>query len=114
MSPAASSPAVLCLAHLAWDFVWQRPQHVLSRLAERYPVAYVNEAWLGVGVWQPQLRLVERTATLNAWQPSFPDDGARVSRQRELVTSGSWDGIVAAMRAAIETALTQTATAERS
>jgi len=33
---------ILCLSHLRWDFVFQRPQHLLSRLAARYPVVFVE------------------------------------------------------------------------
>lgn len=31
-------------SHLRWDFVWQRPQQILSRLAQRYPVLFVEDA----------------------------------------------------------------------
>jgi glycosyltransferase involved in cell wall biosynthesis len=30
-------------SHLRWDFVWQRPQQIMSRLARRRPVMYVEE-----------------------------------------------------------------------
>ena len=47
-SPAltTASGAVLdlvCFAHLHWDFVWQRPQHLLSRFAQIGRVFYVEE-----------------------------------------------------------------------
>jgi len=35
--------AILCLSHLGWDWVWQRPQQILTRLAAHYPVVYINE-----------------------------------------------------------------------
>jgi dTDP-4-dehydrorhamnose reductase len=34
---------LVCFSHLRWDFVWQRPQHLLSRFAERMPVVVVEE-----------------------------------------------------------------------
>ncbi|MFL5929137.1 MAG: UDP-galactopyranose mutase [Gaiellaceae bacterium] len=34
---------VLCLSHLRWAFVWQRPQHLMSRCAETHRVLYVEE-----------------------------------------------------------------------
>jgi UDP-galactopyranose mutase len=34
---------LVAFSHLRWDFVWQRPQHVLSRLAKEMPVLYVEE-----------------------------------------------------------------------
>ncbi len=35
--------AIVCFSHLRWNFVWQRPQHLLSRLAQRLPVYVVEE-----------------------------------------------------------------------
>jgi UDP-galactopyranose mutase len=35
---------VVCLSHLRWDWVWQRPQHLLSRCARSRRVFYVQEA----------------------------------------------------------------------
>jgi UDP-galactopyranose mutase len=35
--------ALVCFSHLRWSFVWQRPQHVLSRFAESRPVYVVEE-----------------------------------------------------------------------
>ncbi|MBZ0290394.1 MAG: glycosyltransferase family 1 protein, partial [Anaerolineae bacterium] len=34
---------LICISHLRWDFVWQRPQHVLSRLARQYRMFFVEE-----------------------------------------------------------------------
>ena len=47
--PLASQPAGISDApfivhsHLRWDFVWQRPQQILSRLAQRTHVLFVEE-----------------------------------------------------------------------
>lgn len=35
--------AIIVFSHLRWDFVFQRPQHLLSRLAARYPIVFVEE-----------------------------------------------------------------------
>jgi UDP-galactopyranose mutase len=40
--PAQQQP-ILCFSHLRWDFVFQRPQHILSRLAAQRRVYYVEE-----------------------------------------------------------------------
>jgi UDP-galactopyranose mutase len=37
------SPALLVFSHLRWGFVYQRPQHLLSRLAKRWRVTFVEE-----------------------------------------------------------------------
>ncbi|MDQ2652202.1 MAG: hypothetical protein M3Z20_04070, partial [Chloroflexota bacterium] len=34
---------LVAFSHLRWDFVWQRPQHVLSRLSREMPVLFVEE-----------------------------------------------------------------------
>ena len=39
-----SSRDLVCYSHLRWDFVYQRPQHVLSRFAREGRVFYVEEA----------------------------------------------------------------------
>lgn len=36
-------PLLLCLAHLRWSFVYQRPQHEMVRFAEHYNVLYCEE-----------------------------------------------------------------------
>ena len=48
LSDAAGSLApvdrpIIVQSHLRWDFVWQRPQQLLSRLAEDRPVLFVEE-----------------------------------------------------------------------
>lgn len=36
-------PDVVCLSHLRWGFVYQRPQHLLSRFAKYGRVFFVEE-----------------------------------------------------------------------
>ncbi|MFJ4585739.1 glycosyltransferase family 1 protein [Pseudomonas moraviensis] len=36
-------PTLVCLSHLRWGFVYQRPQHVMSRLAKHYDVVFFEE-----------------------------------------------------------------------
>src|SRR3712207_896024 len=37
------APLLVCFSHLRWDFVWQRPQHLLSRAAKHYRVIFIEE-----------------------------------------------------------------------
>jgi UDP-galactopyranose mutase len=41
--PAHDSLDVVCLSHLRWDFVFQRPQHLLTRCARTHRVFFVEE-----------------------------------------------------------------------
>lgn len=67
---ASDQPDLICFSHLRWDFVYQRPQHLLTRCAKARRVFFVeepmpapNNTWKldisqrGCGVWVvvPQL-----------------------------------------------------------
>ncbi len=43
ISRTASRPILLCLSHLRWNFVYQRPQHLMSRFAQEYRVLFWEE-----------------------------------------------------------------------
>jgi hypothetical protein len=36
-------PTLLCLSHLRWGFVYQRPQHLMSRFAQDYDLLFWEE-----------------------------------------------------------------------
>src|SRR4029079_17887182 len=40
---AARQHPLIVQTHLRWDFVWQRPQQLLSRLARTAPVLFIEE-----------------------------------------------------------------------
>lgn len=83
LEPASPGiPDLVCFSHLRWDFVYQRPQHLLSRCAQTRRVFFVEEPiaspdgsyWLDIsrrecGVWiavpyLPQDLSEERTHAL--------------------------------------------------
>ncbi|HWT31500.1 MAG TPA: glycosyltransferase [Propylenella sp.] len=41
----STSTLLICFSHLRWGFVYQRPQHLLTRAARHYRVLFVEEAW---------------------------------------------------------------------
>ena len=43
MAPSRSQCTLLCFSHLRWHFVYQRPQHLMSRAAQNYQVFYFEE-----------------------------------------------------------------------
>ncbi|RYD97765.1 MAG: hypothetical protein EOP50_05455, partial [Sphingobacteriales bacterium] len=55
---------LLCFSHLRWNFVYQRPQHLLSRASRQYRVWFWEEpvcddhAWLEVRPVNPNLHIL--------------------------------------------------------
>ena len=49
LSHDRAMPDLICLSHLRWDFVFQRPQHLLTRAARGQRVFYVEEPLYGDG-----------------------------------------------------------------
>jgi glycosyltransferase involved in cell wall biosynthesis len=45
--PSAGHEDIVCFSHLRWDFVYQRPQHLLSRAARDRRVFYIEEPRAG-------------------------------------------------------------------
>ncbi|WP_019947478.1 glycosyltransferase family 1 protein [Hymenobacter aerophilus] len=73
--PAAYSlPDVVCFAHLHWDFVWQRPQHLMSRFAQQGRVFYVEDAFYhNDNHVAPHLEIKERQQGLKVVVAHLPD-----------------------------------------
>jgi UDP-galactopyranose mutase len=67
----ARSLDVVCLSHLRWNFVYQRPQHLLSRCAQTRRVHYVEEPLIEPGA-RPHLRTSESDG-VTVIVPVLPD-----------------------------------------
>ncbi|HWJ07093.1 MAG TPA: FAD-dependent oxidoreductase [Steroidobacteraceae bacterium] len=59
--------ALLVFSHLRWNFVYQRPQHLLSRLARHFRVIYVEEPLHHDGA--PALEVVEADRGVTVLRP---------------------------------------------
>ncbi len=55
------------LSHLRWTFVWQRPQHIVSRLASRRRTWFVEEPWAVDGLDEPRLRTEQHGDVTRVW-----------------------------------------------
>ena len=71
MLPPGGTTDLVCFSHLRWDFVYQRPQHLLSRSAKTRRVFFVEEPVFG----NCSMRLVVREAEpgLHVVVPHLPD-----------------------------------------
>ena len=72
---------LICLSHLRWNFVYQRPNHLMSRCAKERRVFFVEEPLNGVET--PDLEISEVEPNLYRVTPhlpsSFRDDQRRIS-----------------------------------
>jgi len=53
---AQTQPDLVCFSHLRWDFVFQRPQHLLTRCARDGRVFFVEEPIFGNGSMRLEVR----------------------------------------------------------
>jgi UDP-galactopyranose mutase len=72
------SPLVV-FSHLRWDFVFQRPQHILSRLAATRPVLFIEEP-------------VPSSDGVDRWEFTSPTTGVTVCRPHTTVAGGGFSG----------------------
>ena len=59
-------------SHLRWDFVWQRPQQILSRMAETRPVLFVEEPLLLDDVRAERLEITQPSPNVYRAVPRLP------------------------------------------
>src|SRR6185436_13717958 len=74
---------LVCLSHLRWDFVYQRPQHLMSRFARERRVFFFEEPVWGDQGSQPRLEVGERPGGVQVAIPHLP--GGLSPRQAEAV-----------------------------
>src|SRR5919106_3777637 len=68
---ANEKPDLVCFSHLRWDFVYQRPQHLLTRCARERRVFFVEEPIFGNGSMRLDIR--EADAGVRVVVPHLPD-----------------------------------------
>ena len=77
---------LVCLSHLRWNFVYQRPQHLLSRCARERRVFFVEEPERGEGPARLQVsRGEDGVWVVVPWLPEGLDQAAGWAVQRELL-----------------------------
>jgi glycosyltransferase involved in cell wall biosynthesis len=79
------APLLVCFSHLRWDFVWQRPQHLLSRAVKHYRVIVVEEPIFKPSV-DAHIEISHRPGGIVIAVPVLPEGTKDVVRaQRKLV-----------------------------
>lgn len=83
-------PDLLCFSHLRWDFVFQRPQHLLTRCAGQRRVFYVEEPiYDGTIVRRVDLSIRGGVLVVTPHLPAGADEKSSVAPLRRLI-----DGLV--------------------
>ncbi|MDO9710775.1 glycosyltransferase [Paracraurococcus lichenis] len=92
LSHAPRQPLLLCLSHLRWNFVFQRPQHLLTRAARDHEVVFLEEPVFRPGTG-PLLELRRVPEGVTVAVPVLPEglpEQAVIAAQRRLL-----DGLLA-------------------
>ena len=89
LSVGATAPhtkAMICFSHLRWDFVFQRPQHLMSRFASEMPVIFWEEpVEIGPGE-TPSLHVrdADSFANIRIIVPHLPEGMSEDAREATL------------------------------
>ncbi|MBU8542508.1 MULTISPECIES: glycosyltransferase [Roseomonadaceae] len=82
-----SSSTIICLSHLRWDFVFQRPQHLMTRAAQNHDVIFFEEPIFQPGIL-PRLDLSPREGGVIVAVPMLPEglpQNMVVGQQRSML-----------------------------
>lgn len=71
LNAGQNNPDLICFSHLRWDFVYQRPQHLLKRCARERRVFFVEEPIFDNG--SMRLEVHEREKNLKVVVPYLPE-----------------------------------------
>ncbi|MFN3723317.1 MAG: glycosyltransferase [Paracoccaceae bacterium] len=82
-TPSATRPALICFSHLRWDFVHQRPQHLLIMAARDHSVCYIEEPITAPG--EAHFRMRVQASGVTVLTPVFDAACDPVHEQQMLV-----------------------------
>jgi Glycosyl transferases group 1 len=80
------NPPLICFSHLRWNFVYQRPQHLMSRFARSTRVFYFEEPVFGEQPASLETQRLENGVTVAV--PRLPhglDEAEQINAQRGLL-----------------------------
>ncbi len=80
----SSRPAIICFSHLRWNLVFQRPQHIMTRLSADFDVLYWEEAQHDPACHTPRLELTELGSGVVRAVPVLPPEMDGEAGERAL------------------------------
>ena len=86
--------AIICISHLRWDFVWQRPQQLLSRLSSTQRVLFVEEPVTPIGTGEPHLEILQGKGApdVTVIRLIYPIETSDWPDMLDVVTKTPWCG----------------------
>jgi UDP-galactopyranose mutase len=88
ISPSEPATDLVCLSHLRWDFVFQRPQHLMTRAARTRRVFFVEEPVFDAPNGEPSVEIRQPHQNLHVVVPHLvpgTTEQAAVAAQRETI-----------------------------
>jgi glycosyltransferase involved in cell wall biosynthesis len=87
-SPSIQLPDLVCLSHLRWNFVFQRPQHLMTRAARDRRVFFVEEPVFDAPVGEPSVEIRQPHPNLHVVVPHLAagsSEHACITAQQDTV-----------------------------
>ena len=76
---------VICFSHLRWNFVYQRPQHLMSRLAKTNRVFFVEEPQFDEGIYYDVVQQSENLWVIVPHLSRTMDEPSVIAHQKEFL-----------------------------
>ena len=79
---------LICFSHLRWDFVFQRPQHLLTRFAQKTTVRFIEEP-VFTDTHKPVYQITEKAGGVSVYVPHLPHGTAHetvITMQQQLLS----------------------------
>ena len=99
-SKSVDTYGIVCFSHLRWNFVFQRPQHLLSRFTKKHPVLFIEEPMRHAG--PPEFVVNTSKEGVTVAVPHLPNEMPDVETEavlrslvNELVDSQGWENYIA-------------------
>jgi glycosyltransferase involved in cell wall biosynthesis len=95
--PLDDSPTILCFSHLRWNFVFQRPQHILTLASKSNRIIYFEEP-IFEDICEAQVRSTAVTPSITVITPILPNGtdplDAQAAQRRfvDLLVAGTPQG----------------------
>ncbi len=76
----------ICFSHLRWDFVYQRPQHLMTRLSKKKRVFFIEEPQSSEEIFYQVSKRGDNLWVIVPHLPASMDEPARIDHPKEFIS----------------------------